>query len=194
MTGSDEGFRKGYDFADRDRDEGPGAVNNSLEAVEPVAPNIDGCPAAPLGRRASEYFFVSQSGEFRALRERELTQVGILSLFDGQTVWLAEKFHARPGQLFHLGETRAWLIQACVKACLFDTDAPIRKLGVWRPLVPAMSGSVAHLGRKQPQALMCPDMPPTRQNRTSTDILAYSGGDGASIGYDFADRYAEAPV
>ena len=38
------------------------------------------------------------------------------------------------------------------------------------------------------------DMLPPRQNRTSTDILAYSGGDGASIGYDFADRNAEAPV
>ncbi len=96
------------------------------------------CPVVPLGHRDGVYYFLSPSGEFRAIGARELRKLPLLGLFDGDATWLRNKFpaHDQDGVVkagsWSPDRTAPYLMRACTTAGLFDTSTPIRGPGVWR--------------------------------------------------------------
>ena len=97
----------------------------------------EGCNVTPLGHRGGIYYFLTPSGEFRHLSDRGMTTTGLLSLFDGETAWLAENFPAmgrdsKSSIGFDNQRAAGYLIRQCVRHGLFNPDVPMRGPGVWR--------------------------------------------------------------
>lgn len=91
------------------------------------------CPVRCLGYRDGTYFFVSPSGEKRALSARDFYLSSIISLFDGEIDWPAREFPPAGGGkgAFDMGHVTAYLMHACVEAGMWDDSAPTRSIGTW---------------------------------------------------------------
>ncbi len=103
------------------------------EDLDPIAAD---CPITPLGHRSRAYYFLSPAGELLELKAREFTEIGLISLFDGDRTWLFKQFKRTnsDGDVtgFKVKVSGAWLMQACAKQGLFDPATPVRGPGVWR--------------------------------------------------------------
>lgn len=130
------------------------ANDGILRAVfnaEPIPPLEEPkCPVVPLGHRQGIYYFLSPSGELRALGFRELTTNGIASLFDGDITWLEEQFphfegkgKRRRADGFDVSATAQALMVMSRREGLFDLSMPVRGPGVWRC---AQSELIIHCG------------------------------------------------
>lgn len=114
----------------------------------------DGCPVRALGQLDGTYFFVTQSGELRAVAHRDLSTNGILSLFEGQTEWLKKTFPKKDSNGNDIDDwapraAAAGLMRCCAEAGLFDDRLQVRRHGVWRGPVPDEGGApmlVVHAG------------------------------------------------
>jgi hypothetical protein len=96
------------------------------------------CPVQPLGHSNGHYYFTDVAGEFRDLAMRDFTDKSILSLFGGDSSWPAFHYPATnkkgepiPGE-FHVRKVTAYLMRKCHARGLYDANAPLRGLGVWR--------------------------------------------------------------
>jgi hypothetical protein len=107
------------------------------------------CPIVVLGQRQGVYYFLSPSGEFRALTFQQLTTNGIASLFDGDVQGIEEHFPAydRQGKVvgFDGGLVSAWLMKQARLVGLFNPSTPVRGPGVWPD---DESGLIVHCGDK----------------------------------------------
>lgn len=128
---------------------GEGDIRRSLaEAREPDPRDGIDCPVVALGQRNGVYYFLSAGGEKREMRPRDLTMLGLLSLFDGDGTWLHEHYAKLDKKDRKTGEVdvtaaAAGLIRRCADAGLWRLDTPMRGLGVWRD---DKLGIVAHCG------------------------------------------------
>ncbi|PWR24559.1 hypothetical protein DKG74_07070 [Zavarzinia aquatilis] len=95
---------------------------------------VEDCPIAPLGHRNGIYFFVSRAGEVRSGSAKDFGYAGLISLFDGDTEWLATMFPpgSRATAPFDHAMALAWLIRSCVEAGIWDESTPMRSVGTWR--------------------------------------------------------------
>lgn len=98
------------------------------------------CPVRVLGRRDGFYFFLSPRGEYRALRYKDLSALGVDSLFEGQEAWLRTAFprfgKARDGEEapvigYQAATAARWLMAECAAAGFFDPAAALRGASVW---------------------------------------------------------------
>ena len=118
-------------------------------AKPPDLEEPDDCPVVALGHRKGTYYFLSASGERREVKPRDMTQLGLISLFDGEGAWLIEhygKFDKKDRKTGELDINRAAsaMIRRCVQVGLWREDTPERSIGVWRE--PELGGIVAHCG------------------------------------------------
>jgi len=117
-------------------------------AREPEDADSEECPVVALGQRNGVYYFLSVAGERRELRARDLTQLVILSLFNGDSTWLFTHYAKldrkdRPTGAVDCTAAAAALMRRCASVGLYRLDTPIRSIGVWRD--PKL-GVVAHCG------------------------------------------------
>jgi energy-coupling factor transporter ATP-binding protein EcfA2 len=136
--------RKAKDWLSRLRGEGgtpapPIDADGSLAGAE--------CPITPLGQRNGVYYFLARSGEIREVRPRDMSVLGLLSLFDGDGAWLVDN-HPKldrkdkpTGEIDATGAGAA-LIRRAAAAGLWRIDTAKRSLGVWRD----GTAIVAHCG------------------------------------------------
>ncbi len=112
----------------------------------------DDCPVRALGHRDGTFFYLSPSGQLRALGEREHSALGLTGLFEGHLAWLFETFprfnkpkDGEASQVIGWMDRRAAaaLMHACAEAGLFNPDTQLRGPGAW-----ALSdgGLVLHCG------------------------------------------------
>lgn len=126
-------------------DDGVPPVADGKSVEERAGP----CPVTCLGRRKGNYFFLTPAGEEMALHRRDLTEVGLTSLFDGNEIWPRKAFpvHGRgdnaPVIGFDTQGLRAWLISRCVARGFFDMSTGLRGPGVWRG---SKNRLILHLG------------------------------------------------
>lgn len=126
--------RKAKTWLDRLRGDGsppapPVDADGSLAGTE--------CPIQPLGQRNGVYYFLARSGEIREMRPRDMTVLGLLSLFDGNGAWLVDN-HPKldrkdkpTGEIDAVGAGAA-LMRRAAEIGLWRFDTPKRSLGVWR--------------------------------------------------------------
>src|SRR6185312_3404744 len=118
-------------------------------AREPDPRDAIKCPVVPLGHLKGVYYFLSPSGEIRELKPRDMTALGLLSLFDGNGAWLHEHFakldrkDRKTGEI-EVNAAAAAMIRRCVAVGLYRPDMPKRSIGVWRD--EALAGIAAHCG------------------------------------------------
>lgn len=123
------------------------------EPRDPDMPAPD-CPIVALGQLDGHYWFLSPSGELRELEKRELAgDVGMLSLFDGQTDYLKftwPRFDKDGRRLddFNPRAARQGLIAMAAEAGLWDRETPVRGRGVWPLGRPGSGGNIlCHAGQ-----------------------------------------------
>ena len=100
-------------------------------------PEPTDCPVKPLGHDAGTYHFLSPSGELRRVTVRDLSPIGLVSLFGGRTDWMITWFprmdkDGNPVNDFNARGVATWLILACEKVGIYDPETRIRGAGVWR--------------------------------------------------------------
>lgn len=148
-------------FNDEFDESGLVTVAQAIESAEVVPPPPEHPPLpsgqeimgeleiVPLGHAGGSYFFLSKSGEKIEFKARDLVRLNIASLFGGNTIWLCANFPCynkrdeRIDGAFNANQSAEWLMMACSKKGLFNSQTPVHGLGVWR------SGKelVAHFGK-----------------------------------------------
>lgn len=93
-------------------------------------------PIVALGHRHGLYYVIAKSGEVRKLGVRDLSAIGMLSLFDGDDRWLkqAAPSTSKRGEdagSFSARQAASWLMRLCGDAGLFDPSLPMRGPGIW---------------------------------------------------------------
>lgn len=108
-------------------------------------PSPGPCPVRCLGRADGWYFFLSPRAEYRALRYRDMSALGIDSLFEGDDTWLRLKFprysKAREGEQpevigYAAPAAARWLMGEAGKAGFFDPTKSLRGTSVWLDEMP----------------------------------------------------------
>jgi hypothetical protein len=123
------------DLGDRGRD-----LDDEASALD--------CPVVALGQRHGVYYFLSAAGEIRDMRPRDMTTLGLLSLFNGAPGWLYQHYAKldrkgkETGEIDQIAAASA-LMRQCAVAGLWRVDTPKRGVGVWRDSKGAV---VAHCG------------------------------------------------
>jgi energy-coupling factor transporter ATP-binding protein EcfA2 len=113
--------------------DGPGAPGTSGDEAE--------CPVIALGQRAGVYYFLSVAGEIREMRPRDMTMLGLLSLFNGNPGWLYQHYAKldkkdKPTGEVDVTAAAGAMMRRCAAVGLWRLDMPQRGIGVWRmPLV-----------------------------------------------------------
>jgi hypothetical protein len=95
------------------------------------------CPVLPLGTEDGTFFFLDTIGQMRALRDGELGQAGINSLFMGRHGWLTwafPKIRASDGAVTSWRPERARevLMGACARKGPWNSADRVRGRGMWR--------------------------------------------------------------
>lgn len=109
----------------------------SHEATPPPDGGDEDCPVIALGQRGGVYFFLSLAGEIRDMRPRDMTLLGMMSLFNGETRWLydhhpkLDKKNKPTGEIDVTAAAGA-LMRRCAAQGLWRTDMPQRGIGIWR--------------------------------------------------------------
>lgn len=129
---------------------GEDEIRDSLAKAQPPEEPLQ-CPVVALGHLKGVYYFLSGSGEIREMRPRDMTALGLLSLFDGDGAWLHEHYAKLDSKDRKTGEIEvnaaaAAMIRRCVAIGLYRLDIPKRSIGVWRD--DALGGIVSHCGDK----------------------------------------------
>lgn len=106
-------------------------------AREPDPRDAIKCPVVPLGHLKGVYYFLSGAGEIRELKPRDMTALGLLSLFDGDGAWLHEHYAKLDKKDRKTGEIEVTsaamgMMRRCVDVGLYRPDTPKRSIGVWR--------------------------------------------------------------
>lgn len=122
-------------------------------AHEPIPGDDADCPVIALGQRAGVYYFLSVAGEIRDMRPRDMTMLGLLSLFNGEPRWLFDN-HAKldkknnPTGEVDITNAAGALMRRCAAVGLWRLDMPQRGVGVWRmpPVGDARGAILAHCG------------------------------------------------
>lgn len=139
--------------------------------AEAVTGAINECPVQPVGYKDGNYFYISPSGELRQLKDREHSEAGLTSLFDGDLSWLMEQFprENKYGGIIGIDvrSARAYLMRGCAQAGIWDSIEQ-RGTGVWRgsddKLVLNLGNRVLHGEAK------------SRAGYTDGDVLYVAGG------------------
>ena len=130
------------------------AIRDAVRRAQPPLPGDgDDCPVVALGQRGGVYFFVAASGEIRDLKARDLTELNMVSLFDGNPAWLLSRYEKETGRGKPTGEidvarAAAALMRRCAEAGLWRPETPRRLAGVWRDAArgDGAGGVIAHCG------------------------------------------------
>lgn len=94
------------------------------------------CPLTPLGHRDGTFYFLTDCGELRAIRDQSMNERGLLGLMAGDTEWLRwaapvlDKEGNRTGG-WSPKTAAAMLMCMCRARGLFDPATPVRGPGVW---------------------------------------------------------------
>lgn len=95
-----------------------------------------GCPVLPLGTEDGMYFFLDTIGQLRALRDSELGQAGINSLFMGRHLWLYWAFPKinKDGAVtsWRPEKAREVLMGACARKGPWNSADRVRGRGIWK--------------------------------------------------------------
>lgn len=94
------------------------------------------CPVLPLGTEDGVFFFLDTIGQLRALKDSELGQAGINSLFMGRHLWLQWAFP----KINSSGIVTSWrpercrevLMGACARKGPWNSADRVRGRGMWR--------------------------------------------------------------
>lgn len=113
---------------------------NALRDAVDDADDSGNAPVRPLGYSASDgskqYWYLSPCGSLARLGHRDHVATGLISLLDGDTSWLKDRFPRinKEGETigYQREDAAAWLMKTCTLAGFFDPDRQLRGPGAWR--------------------------------------------------------------
>jgi hypothetical protein len=107
---------------------GEDEIRKTLAEAQP-AEDVDDCPVVALGQWEGSYFFFALSRQIREMTVKDMTDTGLVSLFNGDPSWLLAHYGKRDKDGKPTGDIAAKaaayaMMRRCAAVGLYRRDTP----------------------------------------------------------------------